>query len=80
MPSRQKSPQVFLCLSPFALSTAMGVRFEVVSEAIQSGALGPVHVSPTGRRKIWIGDAERWFRSWPQQTVKQKRRTSHAGI
>lgn len=72
MPSKQKQVAVYLCLSPAMLATAMGLRFEVVSEAIQSGALGPVHVSPTGRRKIWISDAERWFRSWPQQNSKRR--------
>jgi hypothetical protein len=77
MPRRQNNPTVFLALSPMMTATALGLRAEVVYNAIDSGALGPVYVSPTGRRRLLCSSIENWVRSWPKQS-KQRKVSHHA--
>lgn len=72
MPRAHKRPIVFLALSPTMIATAIGVNYErVIVPAIASGALGPVYISPTGKRKILCSDLERFVRSWPQHTKRK---------
>jgi hypothetical protein len=60
MPRQTKHPIVYLSLSPAALANAMTIPSRKVYEAILAGHL-TVHQHGMHRR-IWIGDAEEWFR------------------
>jgi hypothetical protein len=73
MPRITKNPVVFLALSPAALATALGISTKQVADAILLGYL-PVHALGT-KRRIWIADAEKWFRThWRIAPTPQHRK------
>lgn len=70
MPRVTKTPVVYLALSPAAVATAIGVRPEVVKEAISANVL-PVYVKGI-KRRVLIADVEAWVRSWPKAVAKKR--------
>lgn len=68
MPRVTKNPQVYLALSPAAVASALDIRADEVSAAINDGLL-PVFVMGI-KRRILVADIERWVRSWPQPKRK----------
>ena len=71
MPRQTKNPIVFLALSPAALGVAMGVSPRVIHEAILLGHLTPRQIG--SKRRIWVADAERWFRThWKEHNRKPR--------
>jgi hypothetical protein len=63
MPRRHVAPTLKLALSPTQIVTACGVSFHAVKQGIEDGSL-PVH-DINGKRRIWCGDVEIWFKSHP---------------
>jgi hypothetical protein len=76
MPRKTKQPILYLALSPAALATAMTIPARKIYEAILAGHL-PVFQKGMHRR-IWIGDAEKWFRThWqPPKPGRIKKETA----
>lgn len=69
MPRQTKHPIVYLALSPAALAGALGLEPRVIHEAILLGHLTPRQIG--SKRRIWVGDAEQWFRKhWHVKTKK----------
>ena len=62
MPRPQKSPVVFVALSPAMLATAFQIAPRNIYAAIEAGHLRVCHLPGTVARRIWLGDAEKWFR------------------
>jgi hypothetical protein len=63
MSRKTKSPIVYLALSPAALATALGLRPAAVYDAITRGDLAVRALPGTAARRIWLADAEKWFRT-----------------
>lgn len=72
MPRQTKRPILYLALSPAALACAMTIPTRKIYEAILLGHL-PVHQHGLQRR-IWIADAEKWFRTWQRANPVKSRR------
>jgi hypothetical protein len=65
MPRKPKTPQEgFLALSPASAARALGIRAEVVQDAILTGRLGPVRQCGV-RKRIAVSDIINWFETWP---------------
>jgi hypothetical protein len=64
MSRKTKYPIVYVCLSPAALATAMDIAPRIIYQAIALGHLEVRHLPGTVARRIWIGDAEKWFRTY----------------
>jgi hypothetical protein len=70
MPRKTKHPVVFIALSPAALATAIGVRPDVIYDAILRGEL-KVYQRGLARR-VLVSECEEWIRNqWAQKTRKQ---------
>jgi hypothetical protein len=75
MPRITKRPVCFIALSPAAIATAIGVKPQIVYDAILSGELGPVYQRGLARR-ILISNAEQWMRdTWKKAKPKAARKT-----
>jgi hypothetical protein len=70
MPRVTQSPKLYLALSPAAVATALGVRPEIVKDAIAKEIL-PVYVNGI-KRRILVSDVEAWVRSWPKAVAKKR--------
>jgi hypothetical protein len=70
---------MLLALSPAATATALGIRPDQVAQAVRDGLL-PVH-RIGAKTKIWVGDIEKWFRSFPAPAAKRiyRKRSKNAG-
>jgi hypothetical protein len=62
MPRNNKYPVVYLALSPAMLSAAFDIAPRHVYDAIEAGHLEVRQLPGTIARRIFIADAERWFR------------------
>ena len=61
MPVQAEISRSPLALSPAMLATALGVRNQLIADAIACGELGPVYTNGS-RRRILAVNAERWIR------------------
>lgn len=79
MPRVTKNPIVYLALSPAAVATAIGVRPEVVKDAIAEGKLIVRRIGVKRRIAVFgDGGVQQWFESWPQ-VFKPKRKVPSNG-
>ena len=81
MSRKTKHPIVYVCLSPSALATAMDIAPRIIYQAIALGHLEVRQLPETVARRIWIGDAEKWFRTYwlkaiPRNLTKAARKTN----
>jgi hypothetical protein len=77
MPRATKQPVVYIALSPAAVATALGLRPEIVREAIDA-ALLPVYRKGIKSRCL-VSDVEAWVRSWPKPAKRQYKKRSPNG-
>jgi len=75
MPRKVKHPLVYVALSPTALATAFGIDTRHIYAAITMGQLEVRHLPGSVARRIWIADAERWYREhWLPAKPKQRKK------
>jgi hypothetical protein len=75
MPRKTKHPIVYIMLSPSALATACDLNPAVIYREILAGRLEVRTLPGTVARRIWIADAEKWFREYwlPAKPNKSKK-------
>jgi hypothetical protein len=73
MPRKTKSPVVYLALSPAMLACAFDVAPAKIYDAIEAGHLEVRRLPGTIARRIFIADAEKWYREhWLKGPRKMK--------
>lgn len=79
MPRNNKFPIVYLALSPAMLAAALDVPPKHIYAAIEAGHLVVRTLAGTVARRIFIADAEIWFRDhWLKAAPRTKRKVPHA--
>ena len=67
MPRRHKKPLPRIALSASEISASVGVPYKYAKAAIESAALGPVHVLSPRFKRFLVRDVERWIENWSVQ-------------
>jgi hypothetical protein len=80
MPKKVAHPTVMVAMAPNMLAAAFDLHPKHVYAAIAAGHLETRQLPGTIARRIWVGDAEKWFREvWTKTPARNTRRKSPHG-
>ena len=75
MPAKQKFPHVKIALAPASLAAAFDIQPRHIYRAIAEGHLELRTLPGTMARRIWVGDAEQWYRNvWLKAAPRSNKR------